>query len=71
MRIIKRLKHVFRSVQIDCKCVSHKMSQANEDDSITTNVVALCVCVWCVVYVVCGVWCVPVISIAVMCVNIY
>jgi len=43
MRIIKRLKHVCRSVQIDRKCVSRKMSQANEDDSITTDVVALCV----------------------------
>jgi hypothetical protein len=43
MRIIKRLNHVCIIVQIDCKCVSRKMSQTNEDDSIITDAVALCV----------------------------
>jgi len=42
---LPELKYVCRSVQIDCKCVSRKMSQANEDDSITTDSAALCVCV--------------------------
>lgn len=43
MRIIKRLKHVCRIAQIHCECVSRKMSRANEDDSIITDAVALCV----------------------------